>query len=200
MCYLSCTHARSTKRSFSLIELLVALSILAIVAAIIVPRFLNVRSQAATTTTQAQEKALSSAIQQWIAMGGACAGSAPKAADYLTLLNDSTGSTASPRQYGTAANLLSDSVGALGSYTLSLGVPPVPGGTAGTLFDSSSVISSNFGTQGFYYTASTNGTSGGNVSYADGAGNEYLITIAPSTGVVKFNCCAGNTDQNSYSN
>jgi prepilin-type N-terminal cleavage/methylation domain-containing protein len=57
-------------RAFSLIELLVALSILAVVTALIVPRFLNVREQAATTTAEAQIKALNNIYNQWIALGG----------------------------------------------------------------------------------------------------------------------------------
>ena len=57
-------------RAFSLIELLVALSILAVVTALIVPRFLNVREQAATTTAEAQIKSINNIYNQWVALGG----------------------------------------------------------------------------------------------------------------------------------
>ena len=59
-----------SKKAFSLIELLVALSILAIVAAIIVPRFIGVRRQAIIAVADQNIAELNNQYQQWVALGG----------------------------------------------------------------------------------------------------------------------------------
>ena len=58
------------KGGFSLIELLVALAILAIVSAIVVPKFLNLRSQASDTALQATVAEIQNAYNNWQALGG----------------------------------------------------------------------------------------------------------------------------------
>ena len=55
---------------FSLIELLVALSILAIVAAIVVPRFLNVRQDAELAVMNQNLSELNSEYYKWMNLGG----------------------------------------------------------------------------------------------------------------------------------
>jgi len=55
---------------FSLIELLVSLAILAVVAALIVPRFLNIRSQAEITLANQAVGELNNTYNQWISLGG----------------------------------------------------------------------------------------------------------------------------------
>jgi prepilin-type N-terminal cleavage/methylation domain-containing protein len=60
----------SKKAAFSLIELLVALSILAVVAAVIVPKFLNVKSQAVEAVLSDHVTQLNSMYQQWLSLGG----------------------------------------------------------------------------------------------------------------------------------
>jgi prepilin-type N-terminal cleavage/methylation domain-containing protein len=61
---------RPSIRCFSLIELLVALSVLALVAAIIIPRFANIRQQAAQAVVENTLKELSNHVQGWESTGG----------------------------------------------------------------------------------------------------------------------------------
>ena len=58
------------RHAFSLIELLVALAVLAVVAGIIVPKFLNVRNQAAQTIVAQNIAELNATYQKWTALGG----------------------------------------------------------------------------------------------------------------------------------
>jgi prepilin-type N-terminal cleavage/methylation domain-containing protein len=55
---------------FSLIELLVALAILAVVSAIIVPKFLNVRDNAGKVVVQKNIDELNAAYSKWVSLGG----------------------------------------------------------------------------------------------------------------------------------
>jgi prepilin-type N-terminal cleavage/methylation domain-containing protein len=57
-------------RAFSLIELLVALAILAIVGALVIPKFLNLKDNAADRIAQAQIATINSVYKQWVALGG----------------------------------------------------------------------------------------------------------------------------------
>jgi len=100
--------------AFSLIELLVALSILAVVAAVIVPRFLNVRSQAAATVLAAQLAQLNHTYNQWTSLGGADGGdSGINVLQFLSTPSDGTPSRS-------AGTLCADSAGNFGSGTVSL--------------------------------------------------------------------------------
>lgn len=58
------------RQGFSLIELLVALAILSVVAAIIVPKFLNVRQQAQDTVVQNNLKEITNQKNAWMDAGG----------------------------------------------------------------------------------------------------------------------------------
>jgi prepilin-type N-terminal cleavage/methylation domain-containing protein len=100
-------------RAFSLIELLVALSILAVVTALIVPRFLNVREQAADTTAQAQIKSLNNIYNQWIALGG----TAPAAATASNVV----GFLATVPASSTTARAVAGNINAFGGCTDTLG-------------------------------------------------------------------------------
>lgn len=151
------------KQAFSLIELLVALSILAVVAAVIVPRFLNVRAQASQTTTQTQQQTVQRAVQQWLSLGGTCsagtttAGKQTAALDIITLLGTPSRAAGSPQ--GTAKD---SSTANFGSNTIGLNLST---GSATT--------------QGFY-------SAGGLQKYCDGAGNIYTVSVNPSNGNTMF--------------
>jgi prepilin-type N-terminal cleavage/methylation domain-containing protein len=75
----------SQKAAFSLIELLVALSILAVVAAIIVPNFIGINNQADDTVAKNNIQTLSSVYASWTDMGGN-AGSANTCGGPITIL------------------------------------------------------------------------------------------------------------------
>lgn len=114
-------HYKNNGKAFSLIELLVALSILAVVAAIIVPRFLSVRENAADTVATAQIKALNNAYTQWQSLGGTLG--TGTVANVMTFLT-TQGSTSSTTRAGLAATVISDTTGNFGSCTISIsGVP-----------------------------------------------------------------------------
>lgn len=155
----------TSKKGFSLIELLVALSILAVVAAVIVPRFLNVRQQAAQTATQAQLRTIERACQQFISLGGTLSSNAGSNLAFLSTTPPTTGS-----QQRTAANGCSDSPGNFGSGTVSIQLTK-QGAYAANLTASAS---------GFYWTDT------GAAGYADGAANGWDITINQTTGKVTF--------------
>lgn len=57
-------------RAFSLIELLVGISVVAIVAAVIIPRFLNVQTQADNTIAKQIQDELNTTYASWKASGG----------------------------------------------------------------------------------------------------------------------------------
>jgi prepilin-type N-terminal cleavage/methylation domain-containing protein len=177
---------KTTNRGFSLIELLVALSILAVVAAIIVPRFLNVRSQAAATTSQAQQQELQSDIQKWVSLGGTGGSGDNNAGDFLGLLTETASGTPPTR---TAVGALGDSSGNFGSASISLSLSNAVTATE-TL---ATVTTAYSGTaaliaavpQGFYWATA------GNAYYSDGAGSLYQILINGADGNVEFKA-AGN--------
>jgi prepilin-type N-terminal cleavage/methylation domain-containing protein len=64
----------NSSRGFSLIELLLALSVLAVVAAIVVPQYLNVQSQAVNTVADQMSKELNNTYANWKASGGVITG------------------------------------------------------------------------------------------------------------------------------
>lgn len=164
----------TSKKGFSLIELLVALSILAVVAAVIVPRFLNVRTEAAYTATQSQQRTLQRAIQQWLSLGGGATGtpgvitSSNKSGDILLFLNQTAAAAGGARPTGGSTGL-ADSSGSFGSTTVSISL----GTISGTALTNNSSV-------GYY------AVSGADAMYCDGAGSAYTITVSPSPGAVTF--------------
>jgi prepilin-type N-terminal cleavage/methylation domain-containing protein len=164
------------KNSFSLIELLVALAILAVVAAIIMPQFLNVRSQAATAVDNAQQAQIQASIQQWISLGGTglltgtdTTSESTNAGNIIAFLTQPA-----PRTFVG----LSDSNGTLGSNTISLPFANLP-------LQNNELTSTS--PQGFYFNEFGNFAC---AYYCDGAGALYQILV-DSTGNVSFNKIPG---------
>lgn len=163
---------RNTKPAFSLIELLVALSILAVVAAMIVPRFLNVRSQAAATALEAQEKVIQNAVQQFMSLGGTIGTTTTVyAGDVLKFLIQSSASGAARTTIGA----VKDSSGVFGSSSIGLQITPTN--------DSAVFAPSTSDDSGFYWQSSANSQAW----YVDTEGAVHEITITPSSGEVTFN-------------
>lgn len=160
------------KGGFSLIELLVALSILAVVAAIIVPRFLNVRGQAAATAAEAQRQTIQTAVQQFISLGGTIPAGAG-VADIMGFLATTPTVSGGVPQQRTAINGVTDSSGNFGSTTISL--PITPKGTFAQGVANAA--------EGFYF-ALAGGSAG--ARYVDGAGVVHDITITNNPGTVTF--------------
>jgi prepilin-type N-terminal cleavage/methylation domain-containing protein len=182
------------KGGFSLIELLVALSILAVVAAIIVPRFLNVRSQAAATTSQAQQQELQSDIQKWVSLGGTGGSGDNNAGDFLGLLTETASGTPPTR---TAVGALGDSSGNFGSTSVSLSlsnnVATTSLATVATAYAGSQSLITAV-PQGFYWAAA------GNAYYSDGAGSLYQILVNGSDGNVEFQAAANGVSTTNIGN
>lgn len=160
---------KNNGKAFSLIELLVALSILAVVAAIIVPRFLNVRGQAAATTARAQQQIIQNAVEQFISLGGSC-GTAT-AGPILNFLN-TTPPASGPR--ATALGVSDSAASTFGSSTISLQLNPQATNQASA--------PASTATSGFYWNAAANGLAW----YVDGNGTVRTIAIDGATGAVTF--------------
>ena len=113
---------------FSLIELLVALAILGVVAAIIVPQFLNVQqsAQAAVVTSDIGPE-VQNAYNSWLSLGGSLSGTAP--INYMSAFIQLI-SQPSPRSAPMVVSVppagvatATDSVGPSGSSCVSLNLP-----------------------------------------------------------------------------
>jgi prepilin-type N-terminal cleavage/methylation domain-containing protein len=78
-------------RGFSLMEIVIALAIVAIVAAIVVPRYTNIKNEAEAATAQQMSSELNNTYANWKVNGGAVTSSAT-AADILTVLTSIGGS------------------------------------------------------------------------------------------------------------
>lgn len=77
---------RAPSQGFSLTELLVALGILGLVAAVIMPKFLNIKNQAAETAAQALASELNRVYGAWAATGGQINGNNVATSDILAVL------------------------------------------------------------------------------------------------------------------
>jgi prepilin-type N-terminal cleavage/methylation domain-containing protein len=54
-----------TRRGFTLIEMMIVVSIIAILAAILIPNFIHARAQAQTSSCEANEKQIATALEQY---------------------------------------------------------------------------------------------------------------------------------------
>jgi prepilin-type N-terminal cleavage/methylation domain-containing protein len=167
-----------TNKGFSLIELLVALSILAVVAAIIVPRFLNVRTQASAATARASLQEFQNIARQFVSLGGTINGTAT-ASDLLFVLNQSgraAGYAAGAGAAGTNTNKVVDSTAAtLGSNTLVF--PAIIQGTTTAANATTQTVA------GFYTTSTPSATaSGGALYYSAGNGVDAWLVVTDSNG------------------
>jgi prepilin-type N-terminal cleavage/methylation domain-containing protein len=132
------------QKGFSLIELLVALAVLAVVAAITIPKFLNVQQQAQFTVNTQQLTEIEDARNRWISLGGQLATSPDQNAAYRLLEFLNTPGDGIDLQRGFENNpsnpnpghpnplYPTDSAGSMGSWTISLSNIPLGGSTAGT--------------------------------------------------------------------
>jgi len=173
----------SYKGGFSLIELLVALSILAVVAAIIVPRFLNVRTSASQTAGMANMKEFQNMIRNFIALGGQI-GATPVAGDIANFISGNGGTRGTATTSGTALGNVNDSSGTMGSFTIVFNPAPTVPGTAIDPTKSSTFPTS----AGFYVSAKTAGAS---VYYYDGNGSVWTLTVDSSGNLA---AAAGSAD------
>jgi type II secretory pathway pseudopilin PulG len=110
-----------------LVELLVALAILAVVAAIIVPRYLGIRTSAQLTVVDKNLSEISNATSEWLALGGQPPTSPDQYVAFKTIQFLSTPSNGTDVQRGLGpgpgvidATYPTDSLGEEGSYTISL--------------------------------------------------------------------------------
>lgn len=94
-------------KGFSLTELLVALGVLAIVAAVIFPRFLNIRNNAADTAAVAMATELNRVYGAWTATGGKINGNYVATSDLLGVL---TGALSASGTGGGAYSSISETV------------------------------------------------------------------------------------------
>jgi prepilin-type N-terminal cleavage/methylation domain-containing protein len=163
----------ATKRGFSLIELLVALSIIAIVAATIVPRFMNVRFQAAETMGDAQMKEFASAYQKFISLGGTGSANSGEVLNFLAQQPTAVGTAR------TTVGAMVDSSGAFGSTVISLSVTPISTTTTPTTATS---------TPGWYTSAATGGT-----AYFTSNGILWTVTTTVAGKVTVAKTCASGT-------
>jgi len=122
-------------RGFSLVELLVGLSIMAVVAMVVMPRYLDLRRSAADAAAKAQISVMNSVFNQWRALGGkvnfatGTAGASPSgqyasnaelglALEFLQTTGNGS------RNRGILGSPLLDSMSALGSRSVS--ITPIP--------------------------------------------------------------------------
>jgi len=186
-------------KGFSLVELLVALSCLAVVAAVIMPKFLGVQSQAMVAVSQQNQREFQLAVQKWVALGGTGLNSnygvwphlandtspgayndSSNAYGLLSLLSMSSASRPSSvqiQQYssdGSTAQVCNvcDSAGPINSSLVSLSFQLQSLSTRTSITGNSP--------SGFYYTGRSTGS-----YYSDGAGNLYPIYVS-SGGDVQF--------------
>jgi prepilin-type N-terminal cleavage/methylation domain-containing protein len=174
---------KTSTKGFSLIELLVALSILAVVAAIIVPKFLGINVQAGNTAAQNQASELAKACYNWVGAGGMVTGN-PTAGDWLLLLSSTGTNPPTQRTIDAAPNQLIDNTNTINSQTIGLNNITA---NAQPFTAASTAASIAAGKVGFQY-----GAAGSVASYCDGQGDAWVVTIA-NTGSVTFQPCANSS-------
>ncbi|GEM_PF-2099626 len=194
------------RRSFSLIELLVALAVLGTIAAIIIPKFQNVQHQAVQATLAAEVNQIQSSVEQWFALGGTA-----KTGDlYTSGDNFFPGDPDYTPQNIAAANLagriltvlsgnnIEQSFGDMSHGSTSYPYARVPGGSylSGDVSDSSGPMNStsvslianptsiyNGAPNGLYVPGATNGYV---ATYIDDENNWWAVMMDPNTHQVWF--------------
>jgi len=181
-------HTKHT--GFSLIELLVALSILAVVAAIIVPRFLNVRTNAAQSAAAQNMREVQGLCQKFIALGGTNGGTAGTfvaAGDMLNYISGNGGTrsmtAAGVAQTPAALGNACDSSGTMSSGIISLSPAPTVPGTYPTSAATIAALGAGFGVSKL--------TAGATAYYCDGNGSAWTLTV-DGTGVITATPIAGS--------
>ncbi|MGD0904731.1 MAG: prepilin-type N-terminal cleavage/methylation domain-containing protein [Terracidiphilus sp.] len=134
------TNNLSSSDGFSLNELLVALAIIALVAALIVPKFMNVQQAAKDTVAQQMASELNHVYANWVGSGGTV-GSNVLTSDLLTVLSSVGGSTYPPvEENGDPSTLVQDTPASSG---IRANVPLPPGVTPATIPSGSVVTLQN---------------------------------------------------------
>ena len=82
-------HKETGQRAFSLMELLIALAVLALAAAIVVPRYLNMQTQAQDAVATSMADELNHVYGNWKSSGGVITGT-PTLAGILTMLSQTS--------------------------------------------------------------------------------------------------------------
>jgi type II secretion system protein G len=143
------TAAREAQRGFTLIELMIVVAIIAILAGILIPNFVNARSQAQTAACESNLRAIATALELYYAdnqvyptAGGAAVQPSLLTANGVAYLNNTPKDPAA--QTATATYTLTTSLATNGnpaSYAIvcpgahagsTLAKLPVVGGTSGT--------------------------------------------------------------------
>lgn len=168
---------RASLRSFSLIELLTALSILAIVAGIIVPQYLNVVQQARQQVVDTNLSELSHQTQMWQSLGGVRAIQTYPANQYeafkmIQFLSTPSNGALPQRGHEGDPTYPTDSLGPGGSYTVTVSA------TTGALTDIPTATSGD----GYYANRNTDsGTLAGksNIKLYSKLGNQLYPVGSP---------------------
>ncbi len=74
---------RSNQRGFTLIELVIVIVILGILAAVAIPKFVNLRSDAEASACKANQAAMESAIALYVAANGSAPAALANIASYM---------------------------------------------------------------------------------------------------------------------
>jgi prepilin-type N-terminal cleavage/methylation domain-containing protein len=157
--------------AFSLIELLVALSVVALVAAIIVPQFMTVQKQAQDTVAQQMASELNHTFANWQASGGQLTFPAVTS-DVLTVLSSATpvpvGVLATANDGGTSSNIRA---------TLPAGTVIPPNSSVVTLGSGSNIVMVAFDPNAQQFIATTTDGNGNPIDPQTGAPMTLVASV-----------------------